>query len=132
MFLTSEPGETNQPPSTGAADFNTIMNMLQTYFEGLYEGDIGKLASVFHEDVVLKAPGLRRNRDQWFQVVSQRPEPKAEGHAFAYEILAVEVLGDQAMAKVSVPLLSNHYIDYLGFLRESGTWQIVNKMYGSI
>ncbi len=39
---------------------------------------------------------------------------------------------DQAMAKVDVPLLAAHFIDFLGLLKEDGTWKIVNKMYTTI
>lgn len=103
--------------------------MLVAYFDGLHNGDTAKLRPLFHSDVVLKAPGLRRTLDQWLDAVANRPVPAREQQPYRFRIVSLEVLGDQAMAKVECPLFDRHYIDYLGFLNEDGQWRIVNKMY---
>jgi len=36
------------PPSTGEAESRAIAAVIQTYFDGLYEGDTEKLARAFH------------------------------------------------------------------------------------
>lgn len=118
--------------STGQYDFAVIASLLQDYFDGLYEADTEKLRRVFHEDVFLKAPGLRRSREEWLDAVDSRPVPRLEGHPYAFNILSIEVIGEQAMAKVECPLLGHYYIDYLGFLKENGIWKIVNKMYAEV
>jgi len=48
---------------------------------------------------------------------------------YAFKVLSLDIEGDQAMAKVDVPLLAAHFIDFLGLLKEDGKWKIVNKMY---
>ena len=48
---------------------------------------------------------------------------------YGFNILSLELINDQAMAKVEVPLLAAHFIDFLGLLKEDGTWKIVNKMF---
>ena len=106
-----------------------ITELVQLYFEGLHHADIKKLGTVFSYDCVLKAPGVRRNLGQWLELVQNRPVPAEQDAPYAYEILSMEVLGDQAMVKVSVPLLGSDFIDYLGLLKEDGKWSIVNKMY---
>jgi len=113
-------------------DYQEIMMLLQDYFDGLYEADIEKLKTIFHPDTVLKANGLRRGRDEWLDAVISRPVPKAAGMAYDFTIISIEIINDQAMAKVDVPLLAGHYIDYLGLLKEGGKWLIVNKMYTTI
>lgn len=118
-----------KPVATQTADYQAIHALLTDYFDGLYEGDVEKLRSIFHDDAWLKGSGYRSSRDAWLEAVANRPVPKAEGMAYDFNIMSLEVIGDQAMAKVDVPLLAAHFIDFLGLLKEEGTWKIVNKMY---
>ena len=57
------------------------------------------------------------------------PSPRNEGMAYDFNILSIEVVGDQALVKVDVPLLAAHFIDFLGLLKEDNQWRIVNKMF---
>ena len=116
-----------QTPET--TDFEAVIQCLNQYFEGLHNADVTLLSSIFHDDAVLKAPGLRRDKQTWLEAVSNRNIPAQLNHGYHYRILSVEVVADQAMAKVYCPLLGRHYIDFLGLLKEDGHWQIVNKMY---
>lgn len=108
-----------------------IARLVSDYFRGLHNSDVALLDSVFDEQAMLYAPGIRRSKAQWLTLVANRPIPKQRGDAFAYQILAVEVLGQQAMVKVSCPLLGEHFIDYLGLLFEQGRWRIVAKQYAT-
>ncbi|MEX0297923.1 MAG: nuclear transport factor 2 family protein [Kordiimonas sp.] len=110
-------------------DFQVITNMVQAYFDGLHHGDTKKLRPLFHVDTVLKAPGIRRTREEWLELVDSRPVPQKEGHPYAYKILSIDVVGDQAMVKALCPLLGSIFIDYLGLLKENGQWLFVSKMY---
>ncbi len=110
-------------------DSETIRKMITDYFDGLHYADIEKLDHIFHDDVILKAPGSRRNKATWLKDISGRPVPDQQGDKYGYKIRALEVIGDQAMATVDCPLLGHDYVDYLGFLKENDRWSIVNKMY---
>lgn len=110
-------------------DLAIIETLIRDYFIGLHQGDVERLARIFHPDVVLKAPGVRRSRQEWLDLVANRPVPEQEGHPYDYRILGIELVGDQAMVKVHCPLLGHTFLDYLGLLRENGRWLIVNKMY---
>ncbi|MAY15819.1 MAG: hypothetical protein CMI06_10825 [Oceanospirillaceae bacterium] len=112
-------------------DFDQICALVQDYFNGLHQGDTQKLQHIFHADAVLKAPGLRRNLEDWLSLVAQREVPAQRGDAFGYRLLAVDLLGEQAMVKVLCPLLGRTYIDFLGLLKENNQWLIVNKMYAN-
>ncbi|OOE80605.1 hypothetical protein BZG73_14395 [Salinivibrio siamensis] len=109
--------------------FLTVLDVVQQYFEGLHHADTQKLARIFDPQIVLISPGIRRTRDQWLQLVRTRPTPRDAGYPFAYQVLAIEVMGNQAMVKVSCPLLDQHYLDYLGLVRENNQWTVVSKMY---
>ena len=113
-------------------DYQAIHAILQDYFDGLYEGDVKKLRGVFHEDAWLKASDYRKSRDEWLDAVASRQVPKDEGMQYKFNIMSLEIIGDQAMVKADVPLLAAHFIDFLGLLKEDGEWKIVNKMFTTI
>jgi len=106
-----------------------VLAVLRDYFDGLHHADVKTLRAIFHRDATLQAPSIRRSREQWLQLVDNRPVPMEEGAAYMYRVLSLEVIGDQAMAKLFCPLSGRCYIDFLGLLKENGQWCIVNKMY---
>lgn len=110
-------------------EFQAVAQCLQWYFEGLFEADVEKLRSIFHAQATLQAPGIRRTRDQWLELVANRPVPKAIGADWSFKVLSIEIVNNEAMAKVECPLFEYLYIDFLSMLKEEGRWQIVNKMY---
>ena len=111
------------------SDYDAIIGLLNEYFDGLYDGDVDKLRRIFHDDAWLKGNDYRKTRDEWLEAVATRPIPRDEGMDYGFNIQSLEIIGDQAMAKVDVPLLAAHFIDYLGLLKEEGQWRIVNKMF---
>ena len=113
-------------------DYEAIIGVLNDYFDGLYEGDVSKLRSIFHDDAVLKGSDYRKTLDEWLNAVADRPVPRDEGMAFNFNIQSLEIVGDQAMAKVDAPLPAAHFVDFLGLLKEDGQWRIVNKMFTTI
>jgi len=98
----------------------------------LHNGDVEQLKSIFHHDVFLKAPGSRRSMDQWLSDVTTREAPVKQGRLFDFEVLAIDIVKDQAMVKIHCPLFDFNYIDFLGLLKEQGRWLIVSKMYTDI
>ena len=111
------------------SDFDNITAIMQGYFDGLHQGDVEKLRSIFHVDTWLKAPGKRRSLEQWLTDVAHRPIPTEQGKPFEFKILSIDVVQDQAMVKIQCPLFDFNYIDFLGLLKEQDQWLIVNKMY---
>lgn len=119
-------------PSNTSSDFTAIEAILQGYFDGLYHGDVTKLTSIFHSDAWLKAPGVRRSLSQWLANVATRTTPAKLNKPFAFKVLSIDVVQDQAMAKIHCPLFDFNYIDFLGLLKENGKWKIVTKMYTDV
>lgn len=111
------------------SDFASITAILQGYFDGLYHGDVPKLQALFHPDAWLKAPGVRRSLVRWLTDVATRSTPAQLKQAFDFKVLSIDVVQDQAMAKIHCPLFDFNYIDFLGLLKEEGQWRIVTKMY---
>ncbi|MBR0679253.1 nuclear transport factor 2 family protein [Roseomonas eburnea] len=117
-----------------ASDIAAIEAVLQTYFDGLYEGDTGKLASAFHpcshlywdkDGVVQDLP-----REQWFEMVRGRGSAKAKGLARDDRILMLDQSGPEtALAKVACQIPPRYFTDYLVFLKTGEGWKIVSKVY---
>lgn len=117
-----------------ASDIAAIEAVLQTYFDGLYEGDTDKLASAFHpcshlywdkDGVVQDLP-----REQWFEMVRSRGSAKSRGLAREDRILMLDRSGPEtALAKVACQLPPRYFTDYLVFLKTTEGWKIVSKVY---
>ena len=117
---------------TSTAEIAAVRGIVEAYFRGLYTGDVSALRELFAPDAYLKAPGLRRSLEEWLSAVATRPIPQQQGAAYAFKILSVEVISDQAMVKAECPLFEFFYVDFLGLLKEGGRWRIVNKMYTAL
>ena len=120
---------TLKPVTSYQSGYEAIIGLLNDYFDGLFEGDVEKLRNIFHDDAWLKGNNYRKTLNEWLEAVANRPIPRDEGMEYLFNIQSLEIIGDQAMAKVDAPLLTAHFIDFLGLLKEDGQWKIVNKMY---
>jgi len=116
------------------ADRSAIEATIQTYFDGLYEGDTDKLASVFHETSALTwdqdGKLMVMPRDAWLQAVRERPSSKSKALARDDAILMIDQSGPTtAFVKVKCQIPPRFFTDYLSLLKVGGRWQIVQKIY---
>lgn len=112
-----------------ASVVDSISAVIASYFYALHHADCAQLRAIFHPEARLQAPDVRRDLNTWLDLVASRAVPAAQQAEFLYRILAIDVVGAQAMVKVLCPLLGHSYVDFLGLLYEQGQWRIVNKMY---
>jgi len=110
-----------------------IINLINQYFHGVYEGDIAKLMAVFHPKAVLsgdvKGIPYYKNLSEYIEVVRKRESPQAKKEKFSMKILALDVTGPIAMVKTHCPMLGYNYQDYLGLVCENGQWKIISKVF---
>ena len=114
-----------------------IEQTIQTYFDGLYDGDADKLASIFHE-----AAALTFEQDgqvtvlplaQWLKAVRERPAPKARGLARDDAILLIDQSGPTtAFVKVRCQIPPRYFTDYLSLLKTDGRWLVVQKVFATV
>src|SRR5882757_6155324 len=69
---------------TGTDDVKIIEGVIQSYLDGLYESDAGKISSVFHPTSALTSVTndgelVITPRDSWLDKVRSRPSPKQQG-----------------------------------------------------
>ena len=117
-----------------STDRSDIEQTIQTYFDGLYEGNADKLASVFHETSALTweqdGKAMVITRDAWLKAVRERASAQSQNLARDDAILILDQSGPTtAFVKVKCQIPPRYFNDYLNLLKVDGRWQIVQKIY---
>jgi hypothetical protein len=118
-------------------DRQAIEQSVQTYLDGLYEGDADKLASVFHETSALTCEQDGKltvlPRDQWLKWVRERGSPQSKGLARDDAILQVDQAGPTtALVKVKCQIPPRYFTDYLSLLKIDGRWVVAQKVFATV
>ena len=117
-------------------DFVAISEMIETYFAGLYTGDITKLEAVFHPQSWLfgdiNGQPYSKALPEYLDGVKNRQSPRDLGEAQEMETISIEVLNDIAHVKLHVPMLGYNYYDYLLLIRTEGGWMISSKSFTNV
>ena len=117
-------------------DRKAIEQAVQTYFDGLYEGDADKLASVFHETAALT---FEQNGElvvlplaKWLESVRARASAKSKGLARDDAILLFDQSGPaSAFVKVKCQMPPLYFTDYLSLLKVGGKWVVAQKVFAT-
>ena len=116
------------------SDLNDLETAVQTYFDGLYEGDTTKLASIFHEVSHLfsvtdgKLDDLPRT--QWFEMVRGRQSAASRDLPREDFVIQIDRSGpNTAFVKVNCQIPPRYFTDYLTFVRLAEGWKIVSKTF---
>ena len=117
-------------------DMQAIETVIQTYFDGLHEGDVKKLGAAFHDVSHLYSLGPDGTvqdlpRQQWLDMVRDRPSAKSKNLARADRIVSVDMSGPEtAVVKVECQIPPRYFTDYLTLLKlKDGSWRIVSKTF---
>jgi len=125
------------PTPLNTSDRQPIEQAIQTYFDGLYEGDADKLASVFHDSSALtwEQDGKLAvwTLAEWLKAVRERPSPKAKGLARDDAILWLDQSGpNTAFVKVRCQIPPRYFTDYLSLLKVGGRWAVAQKVFSAV
>ena len=118
-------------------DVKIIEGVIQTYLDGLYESDAGKIASVFHPTSALTSVTndgeiVITPRDQWLDKVRTRPAPKLQGLARHDEVLKIDLISPtMAYVKLKCAIPPRFFTDQLSLLKIDGRWQIAQKVFAT-
>lgn len=115
-------------------DRSAIETAVRTYLDGLFEGDVEKLASVFHptSSLTWEEGGMLTplHRDAWLDAVRSRPSAQSRGLARHDEILQIDQSSPTtAFVKLKCQIPPRYFTDYLCLLKVEGRWQIAQKVY---
>jgi hypothetical protein len=119
---------------TTTDDRTEIQRVVQTYLDGLYDGDTAKLAQAFHPTSALTSSDNGQvkivPRDAWLEVVKNRPSPRSQGLARHDEIVTIDVTDDRtALVKLRCAIPPRFFTDYLSLLKIDGRWQVAQKVF---
>src|SRR3954470_11058419 len=116
---------------------SSVEAVVQSYFDGLYEGDAEKLGAIFHPSADLR--WVEKGELQvltvpdWLDRVRKRPSGKAEGKAREDFIVTIDRSDDKtAFIKVRCQLPPRFFTDYLVAMKLVDGWQIVSKSYRDV
>jgi len=120
-----------------SGDHAEIAAILDTYFDGFYEGDIDKLKSVFHPNChlynAMAGDVTDDDMEAVYARVSGRVRPSVRGDAKEDGILTIDQSAPEcAFAKVYICLGDRHFTDYLTLLKIDGAWRIIGKTFTGI
>jgi hypothetical protein len=115
-------------------DEQKIRDVIQTYFDSMYESSSDKARAAFHPNAKITGyleDGLHEMSVEDFAgfVASQQPSPKSKGEAARLDILSIELAGDTASARIRDDYLGMTFLDSLSLLRIDGSWSIYNKLF---
>jgi len=97
-------------------DIRAIETAVQSYLDGLYEGDADKLAGVFHPTSSL--------------TYEERQSGKARGLPRHDHVLQIDLATPAtAFVKLKCALPPLFFTDYLSFLKIEGRWQVAQKVF---
>jgi hypothetical protein len=113
-----------------------IEAVVQTYLDGLYEGDVEKLAAAFHptSSLTCEENGVLTPlpRDRWLDAVRERPSPKSRGLAREDRILQIDQASPTAaFVKLQCAIPPRYFTDYLSLLKVEGRWQVAQKVFAT-
>ena len=108
--------------------------MVQTYLDGLYEGDVEKLGVAFHPTSALtyEVDGELKilPRADWFEAVRNRVSAQAAGLTRDDHILSIDLVGPgMAHVKLKCAIPPRYFTDLLCLLKIEGRWQVVQKVF---
>lgn len=112
----------------------SLIDAVQTYFDALYECNIEKLNSVFHETSSLfdvdNGKVFVEPIDSFSNDVSTRTSPQSKGQEREDEILMIDYLSSHcATVKIRLRAHQNVFVDHLGFVYGEESWKIVSKIW---
>jgi hypothetical protein len=120
---------------TGTDDAKTIESVIQSYLDGLHEGDADKIASAFHPTSALTSVADNGElaitpRDVWLNNVRNRPSPKQRELPRHDQVLSIDLVGPtMAYVKLKCAIPPRFFTDQLSLLKIDGRWQIAQKVF---
>jgi Putative lumazine-binding len=115
-------------------DRSSIEALIADYFDGVYEGDVDKLAAVFHPSADLRGLEngelLVRPLPDWLDQMRKRPSAKIEGKPREDFVVTIDRSDEStAFIKLRCQVPPRYFTDYLVAMKLGDGWRIVSKSY---
>lgn len=115
-------------------DEQQIRQVIQTYFDCMYESSADKTRAAFHPNAKITGylpNGLQQmSVDEFAEFVAgQQPSAKDKGEPARLDILSLEIAGQTAVTRVRDDYLGMTFLDTLSLLKTDDRWSIYNKLF---
>jgi len=120
---------------TDTDEVKNIEGVIQSYLDGLHEGDASKIASAFHPTSALTSISETGElaitpRDVWLNNVRNRASPKQQGLSRHDQVLSIDLVGPtMAYVKLKCAMPPRFFTDQLSLLKIDGRWQVAQKVF---
>lgn len=114
----------------GDDEEEAIREIIEHYFQGDRERDVGSLKKAFHGDAKLLTTNEQGElrvltQPEWHERVRQTPDRERPEST----ILHVDRTGNAAIAKTRMVFSNGQFTDFLSLLKIEGRWIVVHKIY---
>ncbi|WP_108803927.1 nuclear transport factor 2 family protein [Aquimarina sp. Aq107] len=110
-----------------------IENVITNYFEGIFYGEVDKLAPCFTDSAFIygdiNGVPYKKSVIEYLDGVKERKSLNDLNEMFKMEVVGIDIIGNVAMVKLRVPMLGYNYYDYLSLAKVNDNWKIVNKIF---
>lgn len=111
-----------------------IIELMNTYFDCLYDADHKGMAKVFHPEAryinTVDGEYVNCSTEEYLQILKKRVPPRERGDSRNDQILSIETESpNMAFTKVRLTMMDREYLDYLTLLKSNGRWQIISKVF---
>lgn len=121
---------------TQEKDKLAIRQLLDSYFNSIYEGDVPTLGKLFHPGALLfgdvKGQPYAKTLTAYLDGVAKRQSPKDLGKQVQADIISIDLINSIAVAKFHLKMYEFNYDELLSLHKIEGKWFIVNKMFSDI
>lgn len=115
-----------------------IREVMNTYADACYRGDLEKLKKCFHKDATMSGylgdEFITGGPNGFFEDIAGHPSMESTGTAYTYEIRQI-----LASEKSAVAVLQErgffgecNFVDYMSLVFEGGEWKIISKVFETI
>ena len=114
-------------------DQQAIADVIQVYFDCMYESDADKAHAAFHPNAritgYLNGDLAEMSVADFAGFVASQPSAKEAGAPARLDILSCEIAGDTAVTRVRDDYIGLTFLDTLSLLRVGDEWKIYNKLF---
>ncbi|WP_299295411.1 nuclear transport factor 2 family protein [uncultured Tateyamaria sp.] len=118
-------------------EHDDIRDLMERYFDGLYQSDSTILRTVFHDDLVYVngTAGTYENMDleSYMARIDARTAPASRGDARHEVVERVTLKGDRiGVIEARMTMLGRNYQDLLTLIHTDDGWRVLTKVFSFV
>ncbi|MEJ5138465.1 MULTISPECIES: nuclear transport factor 2 family protein [Acinetobacter] len=117
-----------------AKTLEDIQQLIQLYFDGLYNCDIAKLQQIFHAKAcyvsAVESPLVILTMSEYFAIVEKRISPSSLKQVRKDKICSIQILSETtAVVSLECVIEPKYFYDVLTLVFNENRWWIISKVF---